>query len=204
MSEIALDQQALANLNTVDDQESSPPSLQSASAVEETKPPAQVSTNPIVRFIEQPAVKRSMPAVIGFFALLVCVVFYLWISAPGYRAVYPGMIETDRQAAYDLLVSAGYDVFIDSGTGELQIPNDRYHEARMLLASQNIPKAASLGSFSNLIEQGSLTRSRFMEQVGYRAAMESELAKTIERIGAVASIQTAPGATRKRSHPAGQ
>ena len=189
MSEIALDQQALANLNTVDDQESSPPSLQSASAVEETKPPAQVSTNPIVRFIEQPAVKRSMPAVIGFFALLVCVVFYLWISAPGYRAVYPGMIETDRQAAYDLLVSAGYDVFIDSGTGELQIPNDRYHEARMLLASQNIPKAASLGSFSDLIEQGSLTRSRFMEQVGYRAAMESELARTIERIGAVASAR---------------
>ena len=57
------------------------------------------------------------------------------------------MIESDRQAAYDLLISAGYDVFIDVGTGELQITNDTYHEARMLLASQNIPKAASLEHF---------------------------------------------------------
>ena len=189
MSEIALDQQALANLSSPENQEVSPPTVQTPSTAEEAKTPGPVSSNPIVRFVEQPAVTRSMPAVIGVFALILCTIFYLWISAPGHRAVYPGMIETDRQAAYDLLLSAGYDVFIDAGTGELQITNDRYHEARMLLASQNIPKAASLGTFSDLIEQGSLTRSRFMEQVGYRAAMESELARTIERIGAVASAR---------------
>ena len=107
MSEIALDQQALANLSSPENQEVSPPTVQTPSTAEEAKTPGPVSSNPIVRFVEQPAVKRSMPAVIGVFALILCTIFYLWISAPGHRAVYPGMIETDRQAAYDLLLSAG-------------------------------------------------------------------------------------------------
>lgn len=189
MSEVALDQQALANMPAAAEQDTSLPATQQGSPTDEANLPAEPSSNPIVRFMEQPAVKRSLPAAIAVLTLAVCIIFYMWISAPGYRSVYPGMIESDRQAAYDLLISAGYDVFIDVGTGELQITNDTYHEARMLLASQNIPKAASLGTFSDLIEQGSLTRSRFMEQVGYRAAMESELARTIERIGTVASAR---------------
>ena len=189
MSEVALDQQALANMPAAAEQDSTLPATQQGSSTDDADLPSSPSSNPIVRFMEQPAVKRSLPAAIAVLTLAVCIIFYMWISAPGYRSVYPGMIESDRQAAYDLLISAGYDVFIDVGTGELQITNDTYHEARMLLASQNIPKAASLGTFSDLIEQGSLTRSRFMEQVGYRAAMESELARTIERIGTVASAR---------------
>ena len=189
MSEIALDQPALTNMSTQEGRASALPAAPQDANGAGDNLPAEAPSNPIVRFMEQPAVKRSLPAAIGFFAILFCVLFYMWISAPGYRAVYPGMIESDRQAAYDLLVSAGYDVFIDVGTGELQITNDRYHEARMLLASQNIPKAASLGSLTDLMEGGSLTRSRFMEQVGYRAAMETELAKSIERIGTISSAR---------------
>ena len=144
MSEVALDQQALANMPAAAEQDTSLPATQQGSPTDEANLPAEPSSNPIVRFMEQPAVKRSLPAAIAVLTLAVCIIFYMWISAPGYRSVYPGMIESDRQAAYDLLISAGYDVFIYVGTGELQITNDTYHEARMLLASQNIPKAASL------------------------------------------------------------
>ena len=56
--------------------------------------------------------------------------------------MYPG-IESDRQTAYQLLTNSGYNVRIDIGNGEVLVENDEYHEARMLLASQNIPKAAS-------------------------------------------------------------
>ena len=74
-------------------------------------------------------------------------------------------------------------------SGEVLVENDRYHEARMLLASQNIPKAASLGSLGSLVEQGSLTTSRFMEQVSYRAAMENELAKSIGEIATISNAR---------------
>ena len=194
MSEVALDQAALPDtdidLNT-------PINAPANAANTETLPNGagnnavaiEREKSAIERFFEQPAVKRAAPAVVGLLVLFFCILFYMWISAPGYRPVYPGMLESDRQAAYELLRNSGFDVHIDSAGGELQVSNDRYHEARMVMASQNIPKAAALGSMSSLLEQGSLTTSRFMEQVSYRSAMESELAKSIEQIGSISSAR---------------
>jgi flagellar M-ring protein FliF len=130
-------------------------------------------------------VQRVLPYVIGTIALAVCVLFYLWASAPTYRSVYPGMSEADRQEAKDALDAAGFAPRIDVSTGSLQVADERYHEARILLASQDIPRSATAGGFENLLEQGSMTTSRFMEQVSYRAAMETELASSITEIATI-------------------
>ena len=47
------------------------------------------------------------------------------------------------------------------------------------------PRSATAGGFENLLEQGSMTTSRFMEQVSYRAAMETELAASITEIASI-------------------
>ena len=191
MSEIALDS-PVAGLQPAENETANIETAQTESPADGSSVPqlpAEVQQSAIVRFFEQPAVKQSLPAVLGLMLLIVCVLFYFWISAPGYRSVYPGMLESDRQAAYDLLSTSAYEVFIDSSSGELQVPTDRYHEARIFLASQNIPRSAALGSLGALVEQGSITTSRFMEQVGYRAAMENELAKTISQIGSINSAR---------------
>ena len=196
MSDIALDQEALPIPDTAVDL--SEPAEVAANLVENpanldepgiASLPINVEKSALERFLDQPAVRRSAPAVIGLLVLLFCVFFYMWISAPGYRAVYPGMLESDRQVAYELLLNSGFDVKIDTASGELQVTNNRYHEARMIMAAQNIPKAAALGSLGSLVEQGSITTSRFMEQVSYRAAMESELAKSVEQIGSISSAR---------------
>jgi flagellar M-ring protein FliF len=191
MSELALNS-PVAGLQPAENETANIETAQTQSQADgssEPQLPVEVQQSAIVRFIEQPAVKQALPAVLGLMLLIVCVLFYFWISAPGYRSVYPGMLESDRQAAYDLLSTSAYEVFIDSSSGELQVPTDRYHEARILLASQNIPRSAALGSLGALVEQGSITTSRFMEQVGYRAAMENELAKTISQIGSINSAR---------------
>jgi flagellar M-ring protein FliF len=191
MSEIALNS-PVTGLQPAEDETSNIETAQTESQADgssEPQLPVEAQQSAIVRFFEQPAVKQALPAGLGLLLLLVCILFYFWISAPGYRSVYPGMLESDRQAAYDLLSTSGYEVFIDSSSGELQVPTDRYHEARILLASQNIPKSAALGSLGALVEQGSITTSRFMEQVSYRAAMENELAKTISQIGSINSAR---------------
>ncbi len=196
MSDIALEQEALPVPDTAIDL--SEPVEAAANIVENTpnldEPgraalPVDREKGAVERFLDEPAVRRAAPAVVGLLVLLFCIFFYMWISAPGYRAVYPGMLESDRQTAYELLLSSGFDVMIDTTSGELQVTNDRYHEARMVMAAQNIPKAAALGSLGTLVEQGSITTSRFMEQVSYRAAMESELAKTVEQIGSISSAR---------------
>ncbi|HBK17924.1 MAG TPA: flagellar M-ring protein FliF, partial [Gammaproteobacteria bacterium] len=135
--------------------------------------------------LDNPAVRRALPAIFGVIALMVCILFYLWVSAPGYRSVYPGMSEADKQQARDALTAGGYMSRVDINTGALEVRGDQYHEARILLASQDIPRSSSLGGIETLLEQGSMTTSRFMEQVSYRAAMESELAKTISEISSI-------------------
>ena len=135
--------------------------------------------------LNNPAVQRALPAIIGVVAIAVCLLFYLWLTAPQYRSVYPGMGESDRQLAKDALIAAGFTPRIDKQSGALEIQEDRYHEARILLASQDIPKTSTLGGIETLLEQGSMTTSRFMEKVSYRAAMESELAKSITEIASI-------------------
>ena len=141
-------------------------------------------TGPLA-FLNNPDVQRILPYIIGTIALAICILFYLWVSAPTYRSVYPGMSEADRQEAKDALDAAGFAPRIDINTGSLQINEERYHEARILLASQDIPRSATAGGFENLLEQGSMTTSRFMEQVSYRAAMETELASSITEIASI-------------------
>lgn len=141
-------------------------------------------TGPLA-FLNNPDVQRILPYIIGTIALAICILFYLWVSAPTYRSVYPGMSEADRQQAKDALDAAGFAPRIDINTGSLQINEERYHEARILLASQDIPRSATAGGFENLLEQGSMTTSRFMEQVSYRAAMETELASSITEIASI-------------------
>jgi flagellar M-ring protein FliF len=192
MSEIALDQGARSGSN-FDAEVNAPSNVANAQPFpaesDNASLPASIEKSALEKFIDQPAVRSAAPAVIGLLVLLFCVFFYMWISAPGSRAVYPGMMESDRQTAFELLNSSGFDVHINSSNGELHVTNDRYHEARMIMAAQNIPKTSSLGSIGSLVEQGSLTTSRFMEQVSYRAAMESELAKSVEQIGSISSAR---------------
>jgi hypothetical protein len=115
-------------------------------------------------FLNNPDVQRILPYVIGTLALAICILFYLWVSAPTYRSVYPGMSEADRQEAKDVLDGAGFAPRIDANSGSLQVADERYHEARILLASQDIPRSATAGGFESLLEQGSMTTSRFLAQ----------------------------------------
>jgi len=190
MSDIAIEQNALSAPAEHNDLSASLVQRgQDRSEVGLNNLPVDQEKTVLVRFMEEPAVRRAAPAVLALLIVLFCVFFYMWISAPGYRAVYPGMLESDRQAAYELLSSSGFDVQINTSSGELEVSNDRYHEARMVMAGQNIPRSSSLGSIGSLVEQGSITTSRFMEQVSYRAAIESELAESIEQIGSINSAR---------------
>ena len=161
------------------------PSTSLAETAGDQLPAEGVGVTGPLAVLDNPAVRQALPAIFGVIALMVCILFYLWVSAPGYRSVYPGMSEADKQQARDALTAGGYMSRVDINTGALEVREDQYHEARILLASQDIPRSSSLGGIETLLEQGSMTTSRFMEQVSYRAAIESELAKTISEISSI-------------------
>jgi flagellar M-ring protein FliF len=120
-----------------------------------------------------------MLVVIVIFALV-----YAWMQVTPYRPVMPGLQEADQQAAFESLRTADFKPKIDPATGQLTVPSDRFHEARIFLASQGLPKAGATG-LDGLKDQSSMTTSQFMEQVKVNAAMEQELARSIMQIGSV-------------------
>lgn len=144
---------------------------------------------PLQQVLAQPAVRRAMPAIIVVLVVLVFMLLYSYISAPTYRVLFPGMQEADRQTALDTLSSAGFDVRIARGSGELEVREARYHEARIFLAGRGLPATGVSGGFDALGEQSSMTTSQFMEQARYQAAIERELAQTISQITSIASAR---------------
>lgn len=134
--------------------------------------------------LQQPAVRRALPGIIVLFVLIVFGVFYAWMQATPHRPVLPGLSDADQQTAYEALKTGAYDPRIDQTTGQLTVPSDRFHEARMFLASQGLPRSGAVG-LEALNGQSSMTTSQFMEQVKVNAAMEQELARSIMQIGTV-------------------
>lgn len=134
---------------------------------------------------KQPAVKRAMPAVIALLVLMLFGAIYLWMQAPPWRVLMPGISETDRQTALDALKTGRFDAKIDPDNGNLIVPAARYHEARMLLAAQGLPKGAVAGGIESLKGQSAMTTSQFMEQVRYNSAIEQELARSVMTIGSI-------------------
>lgn len=138
--------------------------------------------------INQPAVRRVLPLIVMLAVLVIFGLVYAWMQATPYRPVMPGLQEADQQKAFESLKTADFSPKIDPATGQLTVPSQRFHEARIFLASQGLPKAGATG-LDSLKEQSSMTTSQFMEQVKVNAAMEQELARSIMQIGSVQSAR---------------
>jgi flagellar M-ring protein FliF len=82
------------------------------------------------------------------------------------------------------LRQAEYKPVVDAATGQITVPANRYHEAKIFLASKGIPKTGTTG-IDSLKDQSAMTTSQFMEQVKYTNAMEQELAKSITNIDSI-------------------
>jgi len=134
---------------------------------------------------KQPAVRRAMPAIVALLVIMLFGAVYLWMQAPPWRVLMPGINETDRQAALEALKTGRFDAKIDPENGNLMVPAARYHEARMLLASQGLPKGAVAGGIESLKGQSAMTTSQFMEQVRYNSAIEQELARSVMTISSI-------------------
>ena len=139
--------------------------------------------------LRQPAVRRSMPAIVTLLTAAVFIIAYLWLQQPPYRTVYPGLNEADRQAAYEALTSGDFQAKIDANTGELTVPDSKYHEARIFLAARGLPQGGANTGMDSLNSEASMTTSQFMEQVRYTSAMEQELARSITQISTVMSAR---------------
>ncbi len=138
----------------------------------------------IQQMMKQPGVKKAMPLILMGLAVLLFGIIYIWINMPTYRPLMVNMSEADQQTAMEALRTSEFKPVMDPTSGQITVPANKYHEARIFLASKGIPKTGNLG-MESLKDQSAMTTSQFMEQVRYTSAMEQELARTIMQIDTI-------------------
>ncbi len=165
------------------------PSLREGQVQQNIIPAGTTPIGGLGGLFSQPAIQKALPAIIAFTTIFLILVAYSWAQGSTYRSVYPELSEADRQAAFEELSGADFGARIDSTTGGLQVPADRYHEARLFLAARGLPKSSTAGGLGALNDSTSMTTSQFMEQVRYISAIEQELAHSITNIATIESAR---------------
>jgi flagellar M-ring protein FliF len=134
-------------------------------------------------FIAQPAVAKSLPLV-GFISMIgmAALLWMAFSAAPG-RTLFSGLEDADKAAVVEALEGAGIAHSLDSSTGALTVSEDNYHQAKMLLAGQGLPRSAPDGA--KVMEELPMGASRAVEGERIRSARQTDLARTIEAIDAV-------------------
>ena len=134
----------------------------------------------------QPAVRRSLPLV--FLVGLVLAGFLAWsmVATSPQRILFANVSDADKAAISSALQGANIASSID-GSGSITVAEDDYHKARMLLASEGLPKAAP-GGYA-ILDNLPMGVSRAVEGERLRQARETELARSIQEIDAVAEAR---------------
>ena len=148
--------------------------------------PVRVPLQQLTGLLGQPAVKRSLPFV--FLVGLVLAGFLAWsmVATSPQRILFANVSDADKAAISSALEGANIANSID-GSGSITVAEDDYHKARMLLASEGLPKAAP-GGYA-ILDNLPMGVSRAVEGERMRQARETELARSIQEIDAIAEAR---------------
>lgn len=108
----------------------------------------------------------------------------LWSQEERYTVVFGNLADRDAAEIVQALDAAQIPNRYRAGSGTVLVPHDRVHEARLQLASQDLPASGGVG-FEMLSESNGIADSQFMETARYQRALEVELQRTIASISAV-------------------
>lgn len=110
-----------------------------------------------------------------------------WGQTPDYRLLYSNLSDRDGGAIIESLQQMNIPYKFAEGGGALLVASSQVHEARLKLASQGLPKGGNVGF--ELMENQKFGVTQFAEQVNYQRALEGELARSVQSIGAVAAAR---------------
>ncbi|SOB80168.1 flagellar M-ring protein FliF [Sphingomonas guangdongensis] len=136
--------------------------------------------------VAQPAVKRSLPLIFMLGLVIAAGIAWATLSTPAQKVLFAGLADADKQAVVSALDAANIDNAVD-GTGNITVGEEDYHKAKMLLAGQDLPKAAP-GGYA-LLDQLPMGVSRAVEGERLKQARETEIARSIQEIDAVAEAR---------------
>ncbi len=138
-------------------------------------------------FVAQPAVAKAMP-LIGFMGVvMLAILAWAALREPPQRDLFRGLPDSDKSAVISALDGSTIPYSFDDSSGTIMVSEDDYHQARIALAAQGLPKSAPSGD--DLISAMPMGASRAVENEKLRAARELDLARSIEAMDSVVSAR---------------
>nr|WP_229204736.1 flagellar basal-body MS-ring/collar protein FliF [Duganella sp. CF458] len=124
-------------------------------------------------------------AVAGILALIL--ILWMWNREPDYKVLFANYTDKDGGAITAALDQMQVKYKLAEGGQAILVPAEQVHNVRLRLAQQGLPKGGNVGF--EVMENQKLGVSQFLEQVNYQRALEGELARSIQSIGAVESAR---------------
>ncbi len=141
----------------------------------------------VKRLSADPAIQKSMPLAFGVIVTFVGIIIFFMMQKPEMTTLFSSLSESEKSQVFQTLKQNGVDVSLNPATGEVIVPLDEFHNAKMLLASQGLPSSVPDG-YSSLTDMPMGT-SRSVEAVKIKQTLESELSRSINYISGVSSAR---------------
>jgi len=139
-------------------------------------------------FSRQPAV-RQLALLVGLAASVALAIGLVqWATAPGMKPLFSQLNPADTNIVISTLEANGIEYEINAGGSMVAVPKADLDRARLLLASEGLPKGDGIG-FESLYQEQEMGLSSFMEQARYHRALEAELARTMVALDSVRSAR---------------
>ena len=133
--------------------------------------------------MDQPSFRRAFPTILAAITAVAAVVLFVTMRQPDMTTLYASVSDSEKSKIYEALKNMGMGVELDPATGEVLIPTNDYHQARISLAAQGLPEYASNG-FEE-IDNLPLGVSRSVETMKLKKVQENELARSISEISSI-------------------
>ena len=133
--------------------------------------------------IDQPSFRRAFPTILAALTAVAAAIVFVSMREPNMTTLYASVSDADKSKIYESLKNMGMDVELDPATGEVLIPTNDYHQARISLAAQGLPEYSANG-FED-IDNLPLGVSRSVETMKLKKVQENELSRSIAEISSV-------------------
>lgn len=130
-------------------------------------------------------VGQKVVSVVGVLGLLFGAYFFMsWATKPTYAPLFTNVAPADASAIVDQLNAAGTPYQLANGGTTILVPQAQVYDTRIAMSGKGIAPSSSSSGWGILDKQG-ITTSKFQQDVGYRRALEGELARTVQGIEGV-------------------
>jgi flagellar M-ring protein FliF len=129
---------------------------------------------------DMPPARRVTLVVVGVTSIVFLLGVGYWGSRPQYQLLYAGLEPDAAGAVLEELRGAKVPYQLGDGGRSIFVPSEKVYDLRLDLAGKGLPTGGKDGL--ELFDRSAMGATRFMQEVNYQRALQTELVRSITQI----------------------